>query len=94
MNATQRAFREDRSCQTNLLSSFEEIPDSADKGNSVDVIHPDFWKVFGLVPPDILSKKLAPFKMNTAHMNWIKNRLPDWLQHRTVNAESSPSGCF
>lgn len=37
----------------------------------------DFCKPFGLIPHDILIKKLEQYKINMAHIKWIKS----WLYY-------------
>ena len=40
----------DRSCQTNLISFYEEVSKTLDRGVAVDVIYLDFAKAFDTVP--------------------------------------------
>lgn len=54
-NASQAGCVGNRSCQTKLTSSFNEIMSLVDKGNSVVVM--DVCTAFELVPHNILIKK-------------------------------------
>lgn len=54
-NANQVGCTGNRSCQTKLTSSFNEIMSLVDKGNSVVVM--DVCTAVELVPPNILIKK-------------------------------------
>lgn len=43
-------------CHTVLLSLSDRITGLLEKGNCVDIVHPDFSEAFDLLPPDILIK--------------------------------------
>ena len=45
----------DRSCQTNLISFYEEVSKTLDRGVAVDVVYLDFAKAFDTVPHSALS---------------------------------------
>ncbi|CAJ0944424.1 unnamed protein product [Ranitomeya imitator] len=46
MTQYQHGFTRDRSCQTNLISFYEEESSRLDQGNPVDVVYMDFSKAF------------------------------------------------
>ncbi|XP_073517620.1 uncharacterized protein [Phyllobates terribilis] len=49
MTQYQHGFTRDRSCQTNLISFYEEVSSGLDQGNVVDVVYMDFSKAFDTV---------------------------------------------
>ena len=50
LSSRQHGFMKDRSCQTNLISFYEEVSKTLDRGMAVDVIYLDFAKAFDTVP--------------------------------------------
>ncbi|CAM4614994.1 unnamed protein product [Caretta caretta] len=76
----QHGFTKGRSCQTNLISSFEKVTDFLDKGNAVDLIYLDFSKAFDTVPHGELLVKLEKMGINMKIERWIRNWLKGRLQ--------------
>ncbi|CAM4321167.1 unnamed protein product [Caretta caretta] len=74
----QHGFTKGRSCQTNLISFFEKVTDSLDKGNAVDLIYLDFSKAFDTMPHGELLVKLDKMGINRKIERWIRN----WLKGR------------
>ena len=56
----QFGFLKNRSCLSQLLSSFANIFEQIDKGTAVDTIYLDFRKAFDSVAHDELLLKLRP----------------------------------
>ncbi len=46
LSQQQHGFSKGKSCLTNLLKMLEEITDSLDRGNRVDVVFLDYQKAF------------------------------------------------
>ena len=59
----QHGFRKHRSCETQLISTIQEIASSVAKGNQVDVILIDFAKAFDKVPHERLIHKLEYYEV-------------------------------
>ncbi|CAM4600964.1 unnamed protein product [Caretta caretta] len=74
----QHGFTKGRSCQTNLISSFEKVTDFLDKGNAVDLIYLNFSKAFDTMPHGELLVKLEKMGINMNIERWIRN----WLKGR------------
>lgn len=68
MNAHQHGIMENRACQTDLISIFDEITSFVDNGNCVDATDLGFCKAFDLMPHDMLIKKNYCFRMSNGIM--------------------------
>ncbi|CAJ0928052.1 unnamed protein product [Ranitomeya imitator] len=58
-NYRPHGFMRNRSCQTNLISFYEEVSYRLDHGESLDVVYLDFSKAFDTVPHKSLTATLA-----------------------------------
>ena len=70
----------DRSCQTNLISFYEEVSKTLDRGVAVDVVYLDFAKAFDTVPHARLMCKVKSTGLESSVCKWIEN----WLKDRIV----------
>ena len=61
---SQHGFVKNKSCQSNLVSFFDQVTSLVDGGNVVDITYLDFSKAFGKAPHIILIGKLD--------MGWIE----------------------
>ena len=75
----QHGFRKKRSCETQLLSTVQEIASSTAKGKQVDVIPLDFEKAFDKVTHSRLLYKLDHYGVRDNTKKWIQS----FLSHRT-----------
>ncbi|CAM4590454.1 unnamed protein product [Lepidochelys kempii] len=85
----QHGLTKGRSCQTNLISFFENVTDFLDKGNAVDLIYLDFSKAFDTVPHGELLVKLEKMGINIKMERWIRNWLKGRLQRVLLKGELS-----
>ena len=76
ISSNQHGFMKNRSCQTNLLTFYEEVSFHLDKGRPVDVVYLDFAKAFDTVPHKRLLYKIRSVGMDHRVSTWIEN----WLQ--------------
>ena len=74
----QHGFRKKRSCETQLLSTIQEIASSTAKGHQVDIILLDFAKAFDKVPHTRLLHKLDHYGVRGNVKRWIES----FLSHR------------
>ena len=74
----QHGFRKKRSCETQLLSTIQEIASSTAKGHQVDIILLDFAKAFDKVPHTRLLHKLDHYGVRGNVKQWIES----FLSHR------------
>ena len=74
----QHGFRKGHSCETQLITTIEEIHRHLDKGQQTDTVILDFSKAFDTVPHQRLLMKLQNNgirdEMNTWIASWLKNR--------------------
>ncbi|MEW8546049.1 MAG: hypothetical protein AB2693_21205 [Candidatus Thiodiazotropha sp.] len=59
--AVQHGFIKGKSCVTQLLEFIEEVTESIDRGDEVDVIYLDFYKAFDKVPHRRLLEKVEGY---------------------------------
>lgn len=85
----QHGFVAGRSCVTQLLEFLEEITESIDNGEDVDVIYLDFCKAFDKVPHKRLLKKLCSYGIVGKVFNWIKDFLSNRKQRVMINGSGS-----
>ena len=69
----QHGFTKRKSCETNLLESYDFITDMIDKGMAVDEIFLDLAKAFDKVPCQRLMFKLKEYGLNSTTLNWIES---------------------
>jgi hypothetical protein len=87
----QHGFRQNRSCLTNLLLSFEDWTKSVDAKQPVDVIYIDFKKAFDSVPHKRLLQKIRTYGISGQLFKWIQCFLLGRTQR--VNVNGSLSNC-
>uniref|UniRef100_A0A8C5PX62 Reverse transcriptase domain-containing protein n=1 Tax=Leptobrachium leishanense TaxID=445787 RepID=A0A8C5PX62_9ANUR len=85
----QHGFMKHRSCQTNLITFYEEVSRSIDQGVAVDVIYLDFAKAFDTVPHKRLLFKLRKNSLDENTCSWIENWLKDRVQRVVINGTFS-----
>ena len=72
----QHGFRSGRSCETQLITTFQDIAESYDKtGSQIDIAVLDFSKAFDTVPHDGLLSKLKHYGIDKNIWQWISNFL-------------------
>ena len=82
-------FRAKRSCETQLLSTINNIAVNLDEGKQIDVILLDFSKAFDRVAHLRLCHKLSHLDITGSLLKWIECFLSDRMQHVIVNGERS-----
>lgn len=85
----QHGFRQNRSCETQLLATVNDLAENLNIGNQTDVILLDFSKAFDKVPHNRLCLKLHHLGINGTLLTWIKYFLTGRQQQVVVNGESS-----
>ncbi len=87
----QHGFREERSCETQLLEFVHDVAGNMQQGLQTDVCVLDFSKAFDKVGHQRLIEKLNWYGIGGKTNGWIKSFLSDRTQAVVVDGESSNS---
>jgi len=85
----QHGFRAKRSCETQLITFWDEIVKEANSGGQTDVVIMDFSKAFDVVPHTLLLHKLKYLGISGQTLQWIKSFLENRSQKVVVDGEFS-----
>jgi len=85
----QHGFQQNRSCETQLISTINEIAENMNAGKQTDVILLDFAKAFDKVPHVRLCHKLSNLGINGPILEWISSFLSCRSQQVVVGGEKS-----
>jgi hypothetical protein len=72
----QHGFRPGYSCESQVITVYQDIADSLDNGSRIDTIIIDFSKALDLVPHDQLLTKIAASGVDSRVVIWIREFLP------------------
>ena len=85
----QHGFRKSHSCETQLITTIEEIARNLDQGSQTDAILLDFPKAFDNVPHQRLLLKLDRCGLRGQIKGWIQAWLCDRKQTVVVDGDKS-----
>ena len=85
----QHGFTKKKSCETNLLESYDFITEMIDKGMAVDEVFLDLAKAFDKVPTQRLMFKLGEYGLNPTVLNWIESFISGRSQIVSINGTHS-----
>lgn len=85
----EHGFRKKRSCETQLLSTVQEIASSSAKGQQVDIVLLDFAKAFEKVPHTRLLHKLDHYGVRGNVKCWIESFLSQRKQQVVLDGVRS-----
>jgi len=88
----QHGFRPGYSCESQVITVWQDIAGSLDKGVSIDAITIDFSKAFDLVPHDWLLMKLAASGMDSRLVVWVRERVGGQLSKEVKVTSGVPQG--
>ena len=89
LSKTQHGFRKRHSCETQLLTTVEDLASSLDAREQVDCLILDFSKAFDSVPHQRLLHKIEWYGIGGNTHRWIKNWLTSRVQNVVVDGERS-----
>jgi len=87
----QHGFRKNRSCETQLLETINDLAIALNNGKQIDLLLLDFSKAFDKVSHQRLLHKLLHYGINGPLFNWIKDYLSNRLQK--VILDGAVSSC-
>ena len=86
----QHGFRSGRSCETQLVTTFQDLAQMHNKkGSQIDIAVLDFSKAFDTVPHDGLLSKLKHYGIDEKIWLWIYNFLKNRKQSVVVYGKQS-----
>ena len=87
--ASQHGFRKNHSCETQLLSTIEDLAKNLDDGADIDLQIFNFSKAFDKVPHQRLLSKLHYYGIQGKTLGWINSWLTERSQRVVVDGEAS-----
>ena len=81
----QHAFRQDRSCDTQLIATIHDLATNHKNKETCDIAILDFSKAFDVVPHQKLLHKLHMYGIRNKNLEWIKTFLTRRHQRTLVN---------
>ena len=85
----QHGFRARRSCETQLITTIQDLAKNLSDGNQIDAILLDFSKAFDKVPHKRLSMKLQYYGIQDNTLAWIQHFLEDRTQQVLLEGNHS-----
>ena len=85
LNNRQHDFRNNHSCETQLVNVIHDWATAIDNRQQVDIFILDFEKAFDTVPHDLLKSKLHRYSVPKNIMNWTDSFLSNRQQCVVVN---------
>jgi hypothetical protein len=85
----QHGFRTRHSCESQLITTLEDIFKAKNNGRNVDLLILDFSKAFDTVPHERLNHKLLHYGISGQVGKWIKMWLTDRQQRVIIDGEES-----
>jgi len=85
----QHGFRPGYSCESQVITVYQDIADTLDKGDRMDAIIVDFSKAFDLVPHGRLLVKIVDSVVDNRVVVWIREFLIGRTQRVRVGGELS-----
>ena len=91
LSDNQHGFRACRSCETQLITTVQELAKNMSSGKQIDAILLDFSKAFDKVPHRRLLMKLDHYGIRGTTLKWIQDFLIGRTQQVLLDAHTLPS---
>ena len=85
----QHGFRENRSCESQLIITINDLARRLDNSQQIDGILLDFSKAFDKVPHSQLAAKLHHYGVRGKTLSWIQSFLAGRTQQVTLEGQAS-----
>ena len=92
LSEAQHGFRKDRSCESQLIFTIEDLASGLEEGGQIDAVQLDFSKAFDKVPHQRLRLKLEHYGVRRESLDWISSFLSKRSQ-RVVCGGSTSGEC-
>ena len=89
LNYVQHGFRKNRSCESQLIFTIQDLAKGIDLGEQIDLILLDFSKAFDKVPHKRLLYKAEYYGISRSTLWWIRDFLSSRNQRVIVDGKSS-----
>ena len=87
----QHGFRSQHSCESQLISTINDLAKNMDKNSQTDLFILDFQKAFDTVPHERLLDKLHYYGIHGQTHQWIRTWLTQRTQSVVINGDKSDS---
>ena len=85
----QHGFTRGKSCLSNLITTYNEVPGLVDEGRAVGIVYLDFSKVFGTISHHILTENLMKNGWDEQTRRGTETWLNSWAQKVVINGTKS-----
>ena len=89
LNFFQHGFRKQHSCETQLISTIEDLAKGLEHRQQIDLLILDFSKAFDVVSHRLLLAKLEHYGIRDSNLAWVTDWLTDRTQRVVVEGECS-----
>ena len=89
LSDSQHGFRKNRSCETQLILTINDLANGLDNSQQIDGILLDFSKAFDKVPHRRLAAKLHHYGVRGKTLSWIQSFLAGRTQQVTLEGQAS-----
>ena len=89
LNDFQHGFRKQHSCETQLVTTIEDLARGLDQRKQIDLLILDFSKAFDVVSHRLLLGKLEHYGVRGSTLGWVTDWLTDRTQRVVIDGECS-----
>ena len=89
LSTFQHGFRKNHSCETQLVTTIEDLARGLDNRQQIDLLILDFSKAFDVVSHRLLLGKLEHYGIRGSTLGWVTDWLTDRTQRVVIDGECS-----